>query len=144
MFPRISWWYMLSMRATAFRWASLILCRQDKMTADRKQTTRSMGLMTLLHIFQVVSSVPLLSDIHPIYAAAALIIFTEACWSFGIQCLWLNCLTLAIIERIRLGRGKITVKNHVHWELRADDRVIGWIPTKRGWRRHMRRLDRLT
>ena len=49
----------------------------------------------------------------------------------------------ALIERLHLGRGRLVIKDHVHWELRADDRAIGWVPTRRGWRRHIRRIDRL-
>lgn len=112
--------------------------------SHRRETVSRMATMIILIVFQAVSLARFLATIHPIYAAAALIILTEACWSFGMMTPWLNCLTLAIIERVRLGRGRLAVKNHVHWELRADDRVIGWLPTKRGWRRHMRRLDRLT
>lgn len=113
------------------------------MSPDRKETLRTMGTMVAIILFQAVNGVLLLSKVHPVYAAAVLAIVTEASWSFGLTTPWLNCFTLALIERVRLGRGRLAIKNHVHWELRAEDRAIGWLPTRKGWRRCMRRLDRL-
>ena len=110
------------------------------MSGERK----GMGVMVALVLSQAVHAVLMMWEAHPVYVAAALVIFTEAAWSFGVVTPWLNCFTLALFERLRLGQGRLVVKNRVHWELHADDRVIGWLPTSKGWRRHMRRVDGLT
>ena len=45
---------------------------------------------------------------------------------------WLNCFTLAIFERLRLGRGRLVIRMAFIGSFRADDRVIGWFAEQQG------------
>lgn len=112
------------------------------MDSDRKTDGRMLLLVINLAL-QAGGLLSLIRGVHPVYVLAAFMIVTEAAWSFGLVTPWLNCYSLALIERVRLGRGRLVIKNHVHWELRANDRAIGWIPSRIGWRRYVRRIDRL-
>ena len=111
--------------------------------APRRKIDGRMLLLVINLALQAGGLLSLIRGVHPVYVVAAFMIVTEAAWSFGLVTPWLNCYSLALIERLHLGRGRLVIKDHVHWELRADDRAIGWVPTRRGWRRHIRRIDRL-
>lgn len=97
-----------------------------------------MWLLVALNIVQGIWIVILLLGIHPAYGVAIFAVATEAAWTFGIATPWLNCFTLALFERLRLGCGRVAIRDG-HYELRIGDRAIGWVPSSKGWRRTVSR-----
>ena len=72
-------------------------------------------------------------------AALGLLSWGAIGWVSGAATPLVNCLTLALLDRLRLGRGRLRRDGAWHFRLEiGDGEALDWVPSARGgWRRRV-------